>query len=102
MKFGFIAKHRGIWPIGWLCEALGVSRSGFYDWRSRPPNRRARADEGNVQSSFADRLEDEARRATPRQKSLTTAARLRRRSFCLGCVPKTIKDGAWDYNNQSV
>ena len=28
MKFGFIAKHRGIWPAGWLCEALGVSRGG--------------------------------------------------------------------------
>ena len=22
VKFGFIAKHRGIWPAGWLCEAL--------------------------------------------------------------------------------
>jgi hypothetical protein len=29
MKFGFIAKHRGIWPAGWLCEALGVSRGGL-------------------------------------------------------------------------
>jgi len=29
MNFGFIAKHRGIWPSRWLCEALGVSRSGF-------------------------------------------------------------------------
>ena len=26
MKFGFIAKHRGIWPVLWMCEALGVSR----------------------------------------------------------------------------
>src|SRR6266404_4020490 len=26
LKFGFIAKHRGIWPAEWLCEALGVSR----------------------------------------------------------------------------
>ena len=55
MKFGFIAKHRGIWPIGWLCEALGVSRSGFYAWLSRPPSRRARADEelsGKVRASF--------------------------------------------------
>jgi hypothetical protein len=25
MKFGFIAKHRGIWPADWLCGALGVS-----------------------------------------------------------------------------
>jgi hypothetical protein len=29
MKFGFIAKHRSVWPAAWLCEALGVSRSGF-------------------------------------------------------------------------
>jgi transposase-like protein len=29
MKFGVVAKHRGIWPVRWLCEALGVSRSGF-------------------------------------------------------------------------
>jgi len=30
VKFSFIAKHRGIWPAEWLCEALGVSRGGFY------------------------------------------------------------------------
>jgi putative transposase len=29
MKFGFVAKHRSVWPVAWLCEALGVSRSGF-------------------------------------------------------------------------
>jgi hypothetical protein len=23
MKFAFIAKHRSIWPVAWLCEALG-------------------------------------------------------------------------------
>ena len=35
MKFGFIAKHRGIWPVAWLCAALGVSRSGFHAWLGR-------------------------------------------------------------------
>ena len=35
MKFSFIAKHRGGWPAGWLCEALGVSRGGFYAWLTR-------------------------------------------------------------------
>ena len=45
MKFGFIAKHRGIWPIKWLCEALGVSRSGFHAWLMRSPSRRAREDQ---------------------------------------------------------
>ncbi len=24
MKFGFIAKHRSIWPVAWLSEALGL------------------------------------------------------------------------------
>jgi putative transposase len=45
VKFIFIAKHRGIWPSGWLCGALGVSRGGFYAWLTRPPSARSRSDE---------------------------------------------------------
>ncbi len=30
MRFAFIARHRSIWPVAWLCEALDVSRSGFH------------------------------------------------------------------------
>ena len=45
MKFGFIAKHRGIWPVRLLCETLDVSQSGFYAWASRRPSARARSDE---------------------------------------------------------
>jgi putative transposase len=55
VKFTFIAKHRAIWPAGWLCEALGVSRSGFYAWLSRPRSARARSDEElgtKVRASF--------------------------------------------------
>ena len=55
MKFAFIAKHRGIWPAGWLCGALGVSRGGFYGWLTRPRSRRSRSDEelgAKVQASF--------------------------------------------------
>ena len=55
MKFSFIAKHRGIWPVRWLCEALGVSRSGFHAWLTRPPSARARSDEAlaaKVKASF--------------------------------------------------
>ena len=44
MKFGFIAKHRGIWPAGWLCGALGVSRGGFYAWLTRPRSQRSHSD----------------------------------------------------------
>ena len=55
MKFGFIAKHRSIWPVAWQCEALGVSRSGFHAWLNRPRSARALTDEAimpTVRSSF--------------------------------------------------
>ena len=55
MKFGFIAKHRSIWPVAWLCEALGVSRSGFHAWLHRGPSARTIADEDlttKVRASF--------------------------------------------------
>lgn len=55
MKFAFIATYRGIWPGGWVCEALGVSRAGFYAWRTRLSSARARADEAllaRVRASF--------------------------------------------------
>ncbi len=45
MRFAFIAKHRGIWPVAWMCGALGVSRSGFHAWLTRAPSKRARDDE---------------------------------------------------------
>ena len=55
MKFGFIAKHRAIWPVSWICEALGVSRSGFHAWLTRSPSARVRSDEeiaAKVRASF--------------------------------------------------
>jgi putative transposase len=52
VKFGFVAKHRGVRPVGWLCEALGVSRSGFHAWLSRPTSPRAATDMPQVRASF--------------------------------------------------
>jgi putative transposase len=45
VKFGFVAKHRGVWPAAWLCGALGVSRSGFQAWLTRPRSARSQSDE---------------------------------------------------------
>jgi putative transposase len=55
MKFVFIAKHRTIWPVAWLCAALGVSRSGFQAWLTRSPSARSHSDERigqHVKASF--------------------------------------------------
>ena len=63
MKFSFIAKHRGIWAVDWMCEALGVSHGGFYAWLTRPRSQRSRSDEelgAKVRASFlARRLGEE-------------------------------------------
>jgi len=55
VRFGFIAKHRAVWPIRVMCAVLQVSPSGFYEWFGRPPSRRARANEkltGLIRQSF--------------------------------------------------
>lgn len=40
MRFAFIAKHRHIWPVSWLCDVLDVSQSGFHAWLNRPTSAR--------------------------------------------------------------
>ncbi len=55
MRYGFIARHRSIWPVRVMCRLLSVSHGGFYDWCDRSPSRRALENErltGLVRSSF--------------------------------------------------
>ena len=53
MTFGFIAKHRSIWPLAWLCKALGVSRSGFHAWLAGKPSARTRTHEALVPATWS-------------------------------------------------
>lgn len=50
MTFAFIAGHRHIWPVSWICDALGVSRSSFHAWIRRPISDRAAHDAKLVQA----------------------------------------------------
>lgn len=55
MRFDFMAKHRGAWHISLMCEALGVSHSGFYAWVTRPRSARCQTYEilgAKVHQSF--------------------------------------------------
>lgn len=55
MKYPFIARHRAVWPISVLCQVLGVSRSGFYEWHARGPSIREQTNArltGRIRESF--------------------------------------------------
>ncbi|MCZ2154155.1 MAG: IS3 family transposase, partial [Bryobacterales bacterium] len=57
MRFAVIAKHRGIWPLAWLCATLQVTRGGFYAWLKRPESARAQRDTQltvAIRTSFAE------------------------------------------------
>lgn len=44
--FAFIEAEKACFPIKFMCDRLGVTRQGFYAWRTRPPCERRIRDAG--------------------------------------------------------
>ncbi len=59
MRFTFIEQHAATYPVRLMCRVLGVSASGYYDWRGRPTSAR---DAANA------RLLDDVRRVQARHQ----------------------------------
>jgi putative transposase len=44
VKYGFITRHRSVWPTRTMCRVMAVSPSGFYEWLGRAPSQRSKDD----------------------------------------------------------
>ena len=53
MIYAFIETHRAEFDLGVMLRVLEVSKSGYFDWRGRRPQRAARAEQD---SSLTERI----------------------------------------------
>ena len=56
MKYGFIARHRSVWPVSVMCRVMTVSASGYYDWAARASSQRSQTNAHlttRIRESFA-------------------------------------------------
>jgi putative transposase len=64
--YELVDSEKAAFPVGALCEAVGVSRSAYYAWRSSAPSARELANERVLAEIRAIHVEHEARYGSPR------------------------------------
>jgi transposase InsO family protein len=66
MKYEFIAAHQEEYTIQGMCRALGVGRSGYYAWDTRPLSQRAQANQALVEQIQAEHQASRQTYGSPR------------------------------------
>jgi putative transposase len=61
VRYAFVKEQAGVFRVASLCRVLGVSRSGYYGWLTRPESAHAREDRELV--DHIQRLHAQARRS---------------------------------------
>jgi transposase InsO family protein len=65
-KYQFVHDHASQYAVALLCRVLGVSRSGYYAWRTRPESQRRQADRALVEHIEAIHMHSRRTYGSPR------------------------------------
>lgn len=66
--YELVDSEKAAFPVGVLCEAVGVSRSAYYAWRRSTPSQRKLANERLLAEIRAIHVENKARYGSPRMR----------------------------------
>jgi putative transposase len=66
MRYDFVERHRGRWPVRLMCRVPRASAGGYYDWRGGPQSLRAARHDAPVAAIKAVHGEVKARYGSPR------------------------------------
>jgi len=114
LKFAFIdAEKAAASPVSKLCKVFGVSRSGFYAWRDRPPSQRAIDDAqlavlaraihaGSRRTYGSPRVHAELRIAHDRKVSRKRVARIMRQEGLVARVRKRYRSTSIGEHEQPI
>jgi transposase InsO family protein len=66
VKFELIDAQKAYFPVDFMCQQLGVSRSGYYAWKERPESERQKADRALAQEVEAVHQQSRGTYGSPR------------------------------------
>jgi putative transposase len=94
--YKLIEAQRACFSVPLMCRVLGVSRSGYYDWKDRPPSKRSRQDAALTERIHEIHQRSRATYGSPRVHAELKAigihcackrvARLMRKAGLKGCL----------------
>jgi transposase InsO family protein len=89
VTFAFIERHKEEWPVRVMCDALGVSPSGFYSWLLRPPSFQEQRREALAVLIRGIHVEAKGRYGSPRVHALLAS---REEPCSVNTVAKVMRD----------
>jgi putative transposase len=89
MRYDFVERHRGRWPVRLMCRVLAVSPGGYYDWRGRPGNAMTERREALVVAIKAVHGQVKARYGSPRLHAELVARGL---PCCVNTVARLMRE----------